>query len=318
MKNAILVLAVLLVIYQKNTAQTVTDYDGNVYHVISIGTQKWLQENLKVRHYNNGDLIPLVSDSWLWSNAAVGQCCYYDNDSAANAGEYGALYNWSAITDTRKICPVGYHVPTNAEWNTMEIYLDATVDTINGVWTGTHIGGILKEAGTAHWISPNTGATDSVGFSALPGGYRDDAGTYLVKNYDGGWWTSTLTPDINFGYGRGIDYQSAQINHNTGFGLTGGFSVRCICDSNTSPVYHYPNDHRINVYPNPATDKMIIENPDVGSADLHIYNTAGQLLQSRELKSNISIIDISDFVKGIYLIKVTFSNGTHQQKIIKN
>ena len=216
-----------------------------------------------------------------------------DNDSVANANVYGVLYNWSAITDNRKICPLGYHVPGNSEWNAMEKYLDASVDTLTGIWTGTYIGGILKEAGTSHWLTPNTGATDSVGFTALPGGYRDEMGNYQVFYSAGDWWTNTLTTDTNFAFGRGLDFSSAQILRNPGLSLSGGFSVRCICDSLALTINENSKDNQMNIFPNPALDKITIQIADKQNLNLFIYNVTGQLVMQKELKNNKNEFDIS-------------------------
>ncbi len=167
-----------------STPGTVTDYDGNVYNTITIGTQVWMKENLKVTHYRDGSPISKVTDGATWATLATsstGAYCWYNNDSVTNGQVYGALYNWYAVNDSRKIAPAGWHVPTDAEWTTLETYL-------GGVSVA---GGKLKETGTTHWASPNTGATNESGFTALPGGYRYSSGTFAVLTMNGLWWTAT-------------------------------------------------------------------------------------------------------------------------------
>lgn len=156
----------------------VTDADGNVYHTVKIGTQLWTVENLKTTKFNDGSSIPLVTDGTLWMNLTTPGYCWYDNDAATNKATYGALYNWYAI-HTGKLAPVGWHVPTTEEWATLAAYLGG--DTVAG--------GKLKETDTAHWSSPNTGATNESGFSALPGGYRDGSGNFNLIGYTGSWWS---------------------------------------------------------------------------------------------------------------------------------
>ncbi|MCX6246240.1 MAG: fibrobacter succinogenes major paralogous domain-containing protein [Bacteroidetes bacterium] len=149
---------------------TVTDIDGNVYHTVTIGTQVWLVENLQVTHYRNGDPIiagSLKADGKLLTDT-TGKVYAYNN-SSENAKVYGRLYNWYALGSAHTIAPNGCHVPSDAEWYALSAYLStkygtATIPDYGG------IGSVLKEAGTTHWQTPNTGATNESGFTALPGG----------------------------------------------------------------------------------------------------------------------------------------------------
>jgi len=140
---------------------TVTDIDGNCYRTVTIGTQVWMAENLKVTHDCNGEAIPNVTDGATWAGLTAGAYCEYNND-VNNVATYGRLNNWYAVADSRNISPAGWHVASDAEWQTLSIFLGG--DAIAG--------GKMKETGTTHWYSPNTGATNESGFSALPGGYR--------------------------------------------------------------------------------------------------------------------------------------------------
>src|ERR1035437_4904310 len=127
---------------------------------VTICTQSWMLKNLDVSTYRNGDLIPEVTDGSAWSALTAGAWCWYNNDSATNASTYGKLYNWYAVNDPRGLAPTGWHVPSDAEWTTLSTCLGG-----NAV-----AGGAMKETGTTHWTSPNTGATNSSGFTGLPGG----------------------------------------------------------------------------------------------------------------------------------------------------
>ncbi|MBI4645984.1 MAG: fibrobacter succinogenes major paralogous domain-containing protein [Bacteroidia bacterium] len=122
MKRVVLFLTGFVVLVLQNQAQTVTDIDGNIYNTIIIGTQEWMQENLKVIHYRNGDAIPDVTGDTQWSNLSTGAYCNYNNNES-NALIYGRLYNWYAVADSRNICPAGWHTPTDAEWTTLTDYL---------------------------------------------------------------------------------------------------------------------------------------------------------------------------------------------------
>ena len=146
-----------------NNLNTVHDIDGNIYKTVKIGTKIWMQENLKVTHYRNGDPIPNITDSTLWLNIKKGAYCNYNNDTSF-VHIYGRLYNWFAVNDTRNICPVGWHIPSDTDY--------AQLDYLYG---GTSCSGLaLKESGFTHWHKPNPDATNLSGFTALPGGHRDN------------------------------------------------------------------------------------------------------------------------------------------------
>lgn len=149
---------------------TATDADGNTYHSVVIGTQTWMLENLKVRHYNNGDSIPFVTHPVIWSSPYP-RICVYDNDMNY-MNEYGLLYNWYVVNDPRGIAPSGWRIPTKEDWQTLTDYLG-----------GEFCAGKLKEAGIVHWIYGNTGATNESGFTALPCGIRYWDGVYELMYY---------------------------------------------------------------------------------------------------------------------------------------
>jgi uncharacterized protein (TIGR02145 family) len=190
----------------------VIDGDGNIYGTVFIGTQEWMAENLKTTKYNDGAPIPLVSDYGEWSSLTTpARCWYNNNDPVTNRDTYGAIYNWHAI-NTDKLCPVGWHVPTDEEWTIMINYLGNRGDK-------------LKETGTTHWNSPNADATNETGFTALPGGYRSGlSGAFIDIGYRGYWYISYPDGEIILYYNNGWFGRSAhQLDY--------GFSVRCIKDN---------------------------------------------------------------------------------------
>ncbi len=177
-----------------------------------IGSQIWTTENLAVTVFLNGDAIPNITSAGAWG-ATTPQMCSY-NFNAANDAIYGKLYNWYAIKDVRGVCPVGFHIPTSVEYATLST-------TIGGN------GGLLKEIGTSHWYSPNTGATDKYGFKALGTGYMGTSSpsgisqsTYL--------WTSTESAAAS-AYTRSLFNTDATFNQSAQ-GKIGGFAVRCLHD----------------------------------------------------------------------------------------
>ena len=192
----------------------VEDNDGNLYGVVKIGSQVWMAANLKTTTYNDGTAIPNVTDATTWAALTTGAQCDYDN-TPANTTTYGKLYNWYAV-NTAKLCPKGWHVPSDADWSTLST-------TLGGDATSS---GALKETGTTHWSSPNTGATNTSGFTALPGGYRDhDGSSIFVGNYSG-LWSSTEFSTSYANY-RGLSNNSTSL-YSYNYFKVNGFSVRCL------------------------------------------------------------------------------------------
>lgn len=185
---------------------------------VEICEQLWMDKNLDVVNYQNGDPIPHVKDPLEWSKLRTGAYCYYDNDSAKYAATYGKLYNWYAINDPRGLAPPGWHIPDIDEWISLETCLTGQGD----------VGAALKQSGTGYWTSPNSGATNSSGFKGLPGGFRDFNGTfYFIKNY-GFWWSSTEYYDT-FAWGRNLYYFGVLFGRD-GYKKQNAFSVRCVRD----------------------------------------------------------------------------------------
>jgi uncharacterized protein (TIGR02145 family) len=199
----------------------ISDSEGNSYKTVTIGTQTWMAENLKVSKYNDGTTIPNITDNTQWSNLTTGAWSYYNNDEANNAIN-GKLYNWYAVSKisngNKNVCPTGWHVPTDAEWTVLTDYLGGE----------SVAGGKMKEVGTTSWNSPNTNATNTSLFSALPGGYRYFNGNYVNIGNVGNWWSSTevLTDVAWFRYLSNLYGIANRSNNEKFFGL----SVRCLRD----------------------------------------------------------------------------------------
>ena len=179
-----------------------------------------MKENLKVTKYRNGNVIgtttPDTLDISSESTPKYQWAAYNGNDS--NVATYGRTYTWYVVTDSRNVCPTGWHVPTDAEWTTLTDYLGGE----------SVAGGKMKEVGTAHWYSPNTGADNSSGFTALAGGNRNPDGPFLNFGFHGYWWSSTVY-DVNNAWNRNLGcYDSIIVRegHLNSF----GFSVRCVKD----------------------------------------------------------------------------------------
>jgi len=190
------------------------------YKYVKIGKQIWMAENLNASTYNNGDLIPQVQNAAEWSQLTTGAWCYYGNKTK-NGKIYGKLYNWYAVQDPRGLAPEGWHIPSDREWAELIKFLGGE----------DFAGGKLKEAGTKHFHSPNTGATNESGFTALPSGSRSARdGSFNFLGYASPFWTATEANRI-FAW----NWVMANNRNDTGAlelgrDKKGGSAVRCVKD----------------------------------------------------------------------------------------
>jgi uncharacterized protein (TIGR02145 family) len=203
-----------------NGTCTYSDIEGNSYHAKKIGNQLWMTENLKVKTYRNGDIIPQIQDGNQWSVLTTGAWCYYENDPTK-----GVLYNWHAVNDPRGLAPEGWHIPSDAEWNTLINYLDPNADGGNNNNTA---GGKMKSTGTQYWQSPNEDATNESGFSGLPGGRRNFYDAFDNYGSSGLWWSAT-EEDTYFAWYRTLGYGNGVVNR-VSSSKDMGLSVRCVKD----------------------------------------------------------------------------------------
>jgi len=202
---------------QSLSAQTVTDIEGNTYKTVTIGTQTWLAENLKTTNFNNNTPIPLVTEKGEWDSLITPAYCWYQNDDSLYKNIYGALYNWYAV-NTGNLCPEGWRVPSADDWDTLVAFLG-----------GNYLaGGALKVMGTEIWKTPNTGATNESGFTALPGGTKVLGNGFTNLSNSGHWWTATEFKDERscsriLLYYTNVIYKDFNNKKN-------GNSVRCVKD----------------------------------------------------------------------------------------
>jgi uncharacterized protein (TIGR02145 family) len=199
------------------SAASLVDQDGNNFGIVTIGNQTWMAENLKTTKYNDGTAITNVTVNETWATLGTEAYCWYGND-IANKAIYGALYNWYAV-NTGKLCPAGWHVPSKAEWTTL----------INNLGGSSYAGGALKETGTTHWKPSNTGATNEVGFTALPGGYRGyNDGLFYSNGNSGFWWSSSSSYEWpGQALYQGMYYINSYVEDDDDL-QTLGLSVRCL------------------------------------------------------------------------------------------
>ena len=187
------------------------------YPSLSIGTQNWMEKNLEVTSYQNGDAIPYVTDPTAWAGLTTGAWCYYNNDPTSG---FGKLYNWYAVADSRGLCPAGWHVPSDNEFTILTDYLGGL----------SVAGGKMKTTGTTRWVSPNAGATNSSGFAGLPSGYRSETGAFSDLYYSTLWWTSTQH-EVYPTFARDRYVDMGYSNLISSFHIKkSGYPVRCIKD----------------------------------------------------------------------------------------
>jgi uncharacterized protein (TIGR02145 family) len=295
------------IIFNPNiTYGTVSDNDGNSYKTIQLGTQTWMAENLKTTKYNDNTNIP---NYWLFNN------------SNAYKIDYGVLYDWNTV-NTGILCPTGWHVPTDPEWSTLLKYIDPLANPASTP-ESANAGGKLKEISLTHWLTPNTGATNETGFTALPGGYRSSSGIFNDIGNNGIWWSSTEFSSSN-GMSRDMDWNNATV-HRRNDSKSTGFSVRCIkteITGGTVPsnglIAYYPFNGNANDESGNGNNGTIIgatlSNNRFGEVNKAFHFDGGNqyitIPNSISLNTPISEISIIAWVK-------TESGGTNSPRIFR-
>jgi len=188
--------------------EIVKDYDGNVYKTVKIGTRVWMTENLKVTHYRNGEPIPNIKEPKQWDILTSGAFCDL-NDNQANTKAFGLIYNWYTIADVRNVCPTGWHVPSDLEWNELTTFLSGEKGP----------GGVL----------PGSAAINQSLFRFLPEGFRGYDGEFTGIGYGGGGWWSATTGTAETAFYRNVNYNTASRQHMEGR-KSFGYHIRCIKD----------------------------------------------------------------------------------------
>lgn len=200
------------------TTTLVEDIDGNNYKTVRIGSQTWMAENLRSTKCNNGEVIPLIIDYKQWWSLETPAYCWYNNDKQKYGDPYGALYNFYAVTGDCNICPAGWHVPSLEEWDELIQYLGG-----DGI-----AGGKMKTTGLSLWLAPNSGASNSSGFSAVPAGRRYWE-LFINLGAEASFWSTTINSD-EFSYVKTLFYHEQTVNPMGKLAKQAGLSVRCIKD----------------------------------------------------------------------------------------
>ena len=303
-KNILLLVGFFFLIIETN-AQTVTDIDGNIYTTMMLGTQIWIKENLKTTHFNNGDLIETTSMEIYNDSTSVYQWPY--NEDSLNIPIYGRLYTWYVVHNNRNVCPVGWHVPSDTEWTDLANFLGG--DSVAG--------NQMKETGTTHWSSTDSTVTNSSGFTALPGGFRGNPNGFNGINSIGDFWTSTLWGSNTFPRAYTFNLQSGSSKLNKSVALANcGLSLRCIKDAVTSAENLFPED-KIQVFPNPTTDKITIYLEGIRNLHATIYDVTGAIVFQTQLTNKTTLIDLTFLSQGVFIIKIIGEDCNITRKLIK-
>lgn len=292
----------------------VSDIDGNTYKTVVIDNLVWFAENLKVTRFQNGDVIPNVSDSATWATLSSAGMCSYQNDTSYDC-PYGKLYNFFVASDARNPCPIGWRVPSKNDYDSLVNYFDPDA---NGGVPGSlpnSAGGFLKSTGLSYWLSPNTAANNQSGFSAIPNGGRNNQGVFSFTGNTAAsyWYSSQVGPGMGF---------FLQLPYNQEFAVRNayfdryGCCIRCVTDLSTLNINesHRPE---FNVYPNPA-DAFIKVHADhrlIGKAFVITDFTGRQLREGKMLAEDM-MISLDEFPGGMYFLSFP-SSGLGVSKIIK-
>jgi uncharacterized protein (TIGR02145 family) len=305
---SLIVLLLSVSTFSQTPGGGLTDIDGNNYNSVIIGTQEWQKQNLNVSKYTDGTLIPQVTDPTAWANLTTGAWCYSNNDPA-NGAIYGKLYNWYAVaglhdndpnTPNKVIAPLGWHVPTDVEWNTLTTFLGGE----------TVAGSKIKETGNTHWINQNTDASNISNFTALPGGYRNYNGEFYPIGANCSIWSSSEY-DNSSAWHRYLYYNNGFIYRDLSPKMV-GVSIRLL--NNTLLNNQSYNLNSFNIYPNPAKDQITVDlvtNSNIVSGIYKIINAIGQEVQNGVLSSQQNIINLNNIKEqGVYFVKIYDNSNT--------
>jgi len=306
MKNKIYFIAILFLVSLKSNAQTITDIDGNIYNTVTIGTQTWMQENLKTTHFNNGIEI-LTTSLPVFNDATALYQWAYDED-ISNINIYGRLYTWNITNSNDNVCPVGWKVPDNSDWDILRDFLGGELIA----------GGKMKEIGTTHWIVTDSTVNNSSGFTGLGSGTRGNPSGFSNLGQLGSFWSSTPFGMVG-NFPRGNVYGLTTHNNtllNSVAVAQNGKAIRCIEDVTTS-IENLSFQNEIQIFPNPATDRVIISFEEIRNYHLSIYDMMGNSLYEQKLVDKMNYLEIAFLPKGTYLIKLISEHHVVSYKFIK-
>ena len=307
MKKNILLIVMCSFLSLENSAQTILDIDGNIYNTVEIGTQTWMQENLKTTRFNDGVEISTTTLPTNNNTSAIYQWAY--NYDSINVDIYGRLYTWYVVNSDKNVCPVGWHVPSYFEWEILIDFLGG--DSIAGA--------VMKDTGTIHWAETNSAVDNSSGFTGLGSGFRGNPSGFIHLDARGHFWSSTML-GTNDSFPRGHSFRLSAENNSvqTGVAVANcGMAIRCIKDDITSGLNNSPSKKQFQLFPNPAKERITISTQQKGSYDLFIYDMLGNTLYMQNVVGNINEVDIEFLPKGSYFIQIIAKDYKATEKFIK-
>ena len=290
-------------------AQTISDIDGNIYNTVTIGTQIWTTENLKTTNYSDGSPIIYEAIDSIWGGLTSAAFSTYNNDSTKTV-EFGNLYNYYAVIDSRNLCPSGWHIPSDSEWTTLINYLGG--DSVAG--------GKMKEIGLTHWQFSNTGADNSSGLTVIPAGYRYsnygfNKGGFHGLNGNAAIWTSTSSSDSTslakyfYPGSASVGY----LNQSNSYGM----SVRCISDTRITNIIEVKIDNtKLNIYPNPSTGLFYVDIQNLKINQdyiINIYDLNGKIIL-KVINSNS--IDLTNYPKQTFILELLSGTKIYHGKMM--
>ncbi|MGB0870226.1 MAG: FISUMP domain-containing protein [Flavobacteriales bacterium] len=305
MKIKLFIISILSVIALNSKAQTVTDIDGNVYNTVIIGTQKWMQKNLKVTRFNNGIEIPTTSLPVNNDTMALYQWAF--DEDTSNINIYGRLYTWNIVNSNDNVCPVGWKVPNNSDWDVLKNFLGGEFIA----------GGKMKEMGTTHWLITDSLVTNSSGFTGLGSGTRGNPSGFSNLDERGSFWSAT--PFGSPGFPRGNVY-SLVANNNALLSSVAvaqnGKSIRCI-EVEPVSIETYSFQSTIQIFPNPAKNELSISFEEKMKCRISIYDILGNFIYEQELVDKLNYLDITFLSQGAYVILLNSEQEMFSYKFIK-
>jgi uncharacterized protein (TIGR02145 family) len=306
MRNKIYFIVIFSFVSLISNAQTIIDIDGNSYNSVVIGAQTWMQENLKTTRFNNGIEIPTTSLP-INNDTTILYQWPYDQDTN-NINIYGRLYTWNVAYSNDNVCPNSWHVPDNSDWETLRDFLGGE----------SIAGGKMKEIGTTHWLETNSTVDNSSGFTGLGSGTRGNPSGFYDLDQSASFWSSTPFGMIG-NFPRGNVFTLAAANNmltNSVAMANNGKAIRCIKDVTTRVENSYFKN-KIQLYPNPATDRVIISFEEIRNYHLSIYNLLGNTVYQKKIVNKVNHIDIAFLPKGTYLIQVVAEDYVVPFRLIK-
>jgi uncharacterized protein (TIGR02145 family) len=287
----------------------VYDYDGNAYNTVQIGNQTWMSENLKTSKYNNGDDIPNVPGAVDWIYLESGAWVHFDNDPSYES-THGKLYNWHVVNDERGVCPTGYHVPNQIEWDTLKQYIASQG------YTDMEGYALKSVSGWEEYNGASGGGDDAFGFSANPSGRRYHQNFNTIDRVTYHWLADSAASGARHGV---LHFANQEMPINIYSAKFFGLSVRCMTSNETggtTGTSGLENQELIGVYPNPVHNTLHFSTLPENISSIDIIDSKGRAIEIRHFSGES--INLRDLPEGIYTLRIQHKKGITSKKFIKH